>query len=232
MGSLEAEKKIYLLRGRRACLREIKVTETLSVSILESEEQDAIIEEAIEQDLPAPYGLICWPSAIRVAKVVASIPRLRDLQVLDLGAGNGLPSLTAATLGATVLATDIHSLTMLLIEKAAKIASLNNLQTQYLNILETKPLPAHDLLLAADMLYEPELAEATALRCIESLTNGGSLIVGAPNRRARERFLHVLRHHGFSAEFIDKPVLDHLTMKERAVSVWRAGPIFERDSNE
>ena len=220
-----------MIGGRRVRLREIEINDSLTIPLFESEEQDAIIDEAIENDRPAPYGLICWPSAIRVAKELAEISSLQELRVLDIGAGNGLPALTAAALGAQVMATDIHSLTMLMLKEAAHYSKLKNLHVGFFDIMGDEKLPASDLLIAADMLYEADLAQATALRCFEAISHGASLIVADPFRRSREQFIEVLESKGVTVEFISKPITDHLSGSERQVGLWTTGPLFRRASN-
>ena len=50
------------------------------------------------------YGVTLWPSAIALAHDLAARGnRLRDLRVLELGAGTGLPGIVAASFGARVI---------------------------------------------------------------------------------------------------------------------------------
>jgi len=55
----------------------------------------------------APYGLLLWESAVALARSLHRQPTLvANKQVLELGAGVGLPGLVARSLGAEVWQTD------------------------------------------------------------------------------------------------------------------------------
>src|SRR4051794_36175399 len=54
-----------------------------------------------------PYGVALWPAAIALAHDVASRKNaVRGSQVLELGAGTGLPGIVAALIGGRVVQTD------------------------------------------------------------------------------------------------------------------------------
>ena len=121
-------------------------------------------------------------------------------RVLELGCGNGLASLAAARLGASqVLATDYRALPLSLVSSAARRAGCSpfELSTQVFDfaspmppaaVVHTRsrasripppeePLPAHDILLAADIGYSPALAWRLGERCRESIAAGGRVLV-------------------------------------------------------
>src|SRR4051794_39475812 len=58
-----------------------------------------------------PYGVALWPAAIALAHDVASRENaVRSTQVLELGAGTGLPGIVAALIGGCVVQTDQNEL--------------------------------------------------------------------------------------------------------------------------
>lgn len=78
-----------------------------------------ILSHAAEQRLSSesrerlPYGVALWPAAIALAHdVAARAAEIRSRQVLELGAGTGLPGIVAASLGARVVQTDRHALAL------------------------------------------------------------------------------------------------------------------------
>ena len=87
---------------------------------------------------PDPFGLLCWPAAQVVCE--ALVDRARGLQadssmdlshslsgtrVLEVGAGTGLCSLAAASLGVQVTATDAHPEPLAQLEAAAAAQGLD-----------------------------------------------------------------------------------------------------------
>jgi predicted nicotinamide N-methyase len=102
-----------------------------------------------------PYWAELWPSARRLADVVAGAD-LRGRRVLELGCGLGLPAIVAARGGADVLATDWAPEA---VEAAAANAARNGLAMRCRTIdwRDAGELVADgpfDLVLAADVLYE------------------------------------------------------------------------------
>ena len=87
------------------------------VRIYEAESQDAALDAAIETDSD-PFGACCWPSAVVAARSLAARD-VAGLRVLELGAGTGLASATAARLGADVVATDVSDISLELLRRAA-----------------------------------------------------------------------------------------------------------------
>lgn len=117
---------------------------------------DLIDEERFsDQDEFIPYWADLWPSAILLARTIAS-RALRGARVLELGCGLGLPSLAAAMAGGRVLATDWAPEALAAV---AANAERNGLEVPTLvadwrdpdELLSRGPF---DLVVAADVLYE------------------------------------------------------------------------------
>ncbi len=177
--------------------------------------QDVLVELAIKDDteqLPSgdPYGAVLWPASL----VIAS--RLFDFvpgkSVLELGAGTGLVSLAAALGGAkSVLATDYESLPLTILEYSARelnqipVGRGSMLDTAFLDLCDLrKPLPAADVVVAADVMYEPATGKALAHRVLEAMAAGSRVLVGdSPGRAGRPAFLEELRRWGVEASFVD-----------------------------
>ena len=110
-----------------------------------------------------PFGLVTWPGSVVAAQQLLHHSAFYDMKqstVVVLGAGTGLEAQAVAMLGVKkVIATDIHPTTLELIQYGAKQAGLSHIiQTQYLDLFGTVPIPPCDLLLAADVLYSTTLA--------------------------------------------------------------------------
>ena len=111
----------------------------------------------------APYWAVLWRSGVALARKLDGTPvsALRDLRVVELGCGLGLPSLVAARAGATVLATDAEPEALSLLERNASENALD-LETMRVDWAQPERLVERgpfDLVLGADLLYEDAAVE-------------------------------------------------------------------------
>jgi predicted nicotinamide N-methyase len=147
-------------------------------------------EEAFEREEFLPYWAQLWPSAIVLARAVAALaPAGRE--VLELGCGLGLPSIAAALTGARVLATDWSPDAVAF---TAANASRNGaaLRTAVCSWTEPGPLLAPapwDLVLAADVLYEPRNVDQLLELLPRLVGEAGEVWIADPGRRPAKRFL-------------------------------------------
>lgn len=168
--------------------------------------QEQLIEEAVEswdQSDPVeadPYGAALWPAAQVLAQAVAAHVRSavaadRPMRVLELGAGCGLSSLTAAALGASVLATDFRELPLRLVAESARRQGFQGaLRTRLFDVRdESEALPEADLVIASDVVYEKSTARAMARRIAEARERGSAVLVSDTGRPNRVAFLEELR---------------------------------------
>jgi len=101
-----------------------------------------------------PYWSFCWGSGLALAQQILEKPSLvAGKTILDFGAGSGIVGIAAVMAGAKrVILCDIDPI--------AKIACkenliLNGVEAEFLDDFFALPEPV-DLLLAADVLYDPE----------------------------------------------------------------------------
>ena len=109
-------------------------------------------------DGPPPYWAFAWLGGQALARHVLDHPHLvRDRQVLDLATGSGLVALAAARAGAaSVLAVDVDPLAG---EAVAANGVANGLDVDWLcGDLLDGAAPEVDVVLAADVLYDREMA--------------------------------------------------------------------------
>ena len=92
--------KLYVLE----VIRDLdEAIDTICNAMTEEDKKDPFAEDL------CPYFGILWPSAEALADFMAKNPQhFKNLGVLELGCGLGLPSLVASHLGANVLASDFH----------------------------------------------------------------------------------------------------------------------------
>jgi predicted nicotinamide N-methyase len=162
-----------------------------------------------------PYGSVLWPAAWAVANFMLTKPQIRDelpsLSVLELGTGTGLVSIALAMAGTRrVIATDYEPLALSLTEYAAKnlknSAKAVQLETEVFDLCDFKrSLPKDvNVVVAADIMYEPKTGSAVAQRVAEALQNGCQVILGdSPGRAGRPAFLQTLNELGIHQDFQD-----------------------------
>ena len=167
--------------------------------------------KGVEED---PYGSVLWPSAKTVSlRLLNPEFELKGKTVLELGTGTGLCSMVAAMGGAKkVLATDYNLFALALLDKACSLQSNllppNIIETAFFDVKdESVPLPPADIVLIADMLYDPSLGVAVAKRVAEAYNRGSHVIVGnSPGRFGTPHFLKTLQDTlGFLVPFIPTP---------------------------
>src|SRR5918997_3703738 len=148
-------------------------------------------EEAFANEEFLPYWAELWPSARALAASIAG-RSLRGARTLELGCGLGLPSISAALAGGRVLAVDWSpeavELTRANAERnGADLDTLVCSWTEPAPLLESAPW---DLVLAADVLYEPRNGDAL-LDLLPRLTD--VVWLADPGRKPAGRFLDAAR---------------------------------------
>lgn len=129
-----------------------------------------------------PYWAFAWASGQALARLVLEAPGLvRGRRVVDLGAGSGIAAIAAARAGAEhVVACDADPHARAAI---ARNATANGVALAVAAGLEEALAARPALLLAADVCYEPALAER-----LLALADGGAetpaILLADPGRRA------------------------------------------------
>ena len=133
--------------------------------------------EAVGGEAP-PYWAFAWPGGQALARYVLDADVLRGKRVLDLAAGSGLVGLAAVQAGAaSVLAADIDPLSG---EAVAANAAANRVELGWTGLdLLDGPVPDIDVVLAGDVLYEPQMA-ARVLGWLRAYN--GPVLLGDPGR--------------------------------------------------
>ena len=153
----------------------------------------------------APYWSVLWRSGVALARELEG--DLAGRRVVELGCGLALPSIAAARLGATVLATDVDPEAL---ELATRNARLNDARIEVAaadwsapgDLLERAPF---DLVLAADVLYErPSVAALLSL--LPQLAPAAWL--ADPGRPAADVLIEQGRRRGWDIETRRNGVID------------------------
>ena len=134
---------------------------------------------------------------------------MRGAEVLELGAGTGVGGIVAAGLGAHVVQTD-HSLEALaLCRRNALSNGITGLALRHGDWTDWTDGRAYDVVIGADILYEPALY-GDVLQVLEvAVRPGGAALLTDPGRIHAGQFVGELRAAGFNVR-IERRFVDAL----------------------
>ena len=152
-----------------------------------------------------PYGSVLWRSGVALARELEGAG-LAGRRVVELGCGLGLPSLVAARAGADVLATDADEEALELLERNARenVLSLETARIEWRVPEELVARGPFDLVLAADVLYEPQ--NVTPLLSLLARL-GGEVWLADPGRPGASLFLEQA-HPRWSVETLERGIVE------------------------
>jgi len=189
-----------MIGDRRVRRVDVEVLPGRTIFVLEASDPDDVLEAAVAGTADA-YAAVLWPSAIAAARAAVTLVFPGDV-LLDVGAGTGLAALVAASKGATAIALDHDAFARAAIAEAAASQSLT-VDVRDFDLKSREPLPEADVVVMADLLYEPLLAHAAARRAVEALRHGAVVVISDPRRIGRQAFLDGLADAGILAAFDD-----------------------------
>jgi predicted nicotinamide N-methyase len=172
------------LAALRAALESRYVLEEISVRAAEREWKlssvrlDSLLSRHPDETETFPHGLLLWPAAFVLAEWLTAEPWLvAGRRVLEIGAGVGLPGLTARSLGAHVTQTDYQSCSLLLTEMNALQNGLTDIarfQADWRSLPDVGPF---DVILGADVLYRRDLRPALSALFAKQLGRDGLVML-------------------------------------------------------
>ncbi len=176
------------------------------------------LEEIVDRDallraecLPdPPYWAHLWIGARALARVLAASGNLHGKRVLDLGCGLGLTGLVAACLGAEVWFADREAAALEFVRASADRNALDRLKFVEIDFSRESLDADFDLILGAEIVYDPQAYAPLADFLDRHLRPGGSLYLTDAFRADAEVFFDCLRRRGLRGE-------------RRAVREWDGG---------
>lgn len=161
---------------------------------------ELIDEEAFNRDGRIPYWAEVWISSQVLAAEVARLSG-RGRRLLELGCGIGLPSLAAVAAGFDVTASDYYPEALHFVRANALRSGLAAPATRMVDWRDVPgDLGRFDLVIAADVLYEPPNAGLLAGVIRQSLAEDGYALVADPERARAAAFPAACRQAGLSVE--------------------------------
>jgi predicted nicotinamide N-methyase len=147
----------------------------------------------LDPTTPFPYWAKIWPSAIAVLNVLQKHPNwIKDKNVLELGAGIGLPSLMMAGITRSIQISDYNLDAVALLQKNIEHLELENTEALQLD-WNALPEAIHtEVLILSDINYDPTQFE-TLKNIIEKFIHQGcTVILSTPQRIMASPFVNLI----------------------------------------
>jgi predicted nicotinamide N-methyase len=171
----------------RANTRLLPVPHATEISLHVADEATALWEKTEEEleaiGLPPPFWAFAWAGGQALARYILDNPdRVTGARIIDFASGSGLVAIAAVKAGARhVTASDLDPFAMAAIRlNAAANDVADAIEPVSDNLLGTEP--EVDLVLAADVFYERNLAEAVTAWLSASQARGVQVLIGDPGR--------------------------------------------------
>ena len=174
-----------------------------------------------------PYWSKLWPAALGICEFLSVHPGLyRGKNVLELGAGLGLPSLLCAMEAASVLCTDLSEDAMGYARASAILNGLSHVNCRTIDWTKDCAGISTEVLLLSDINYAPE-SFASIIQLIEAfLAQGTMIVLSTPHRLSAREFIQRvdpwIRHRSeymVGVEGNEEPVSVYVLHRD----AWQAG---------
>ncbi|HEX6910921.1 MAG TPA: methyltransferase domain-containing protein [Longimicrobium sp.] len=211
-----------------------------SVELILPRAADELIDEReFADDERLPYWAELWPSARGLARHLLDAPApdasarpdagadgsagggWAGVRVLELGCGVALPSLALRHRGADVLATDWYPDALRFARANAARNGLAPLRTQALDWRHPPGGQDWDLVMAADVLYEPRNVAVLATLLQRVTAPGGTVLMADPGRVYAGDFLRTMRAEHWHVEQADERMEPSAAGAESRVRIHR-----------
>ena len=175
------------------------------VRLLRPRDGDALLDEVLAEEDPGderlPFWAELWPSGSALAAAVAAHP-LTGVRVLELGCGLGLVSIAAAGAGADVLAADqsAEAVAFTTVNAARNGVAVRTVVCSFERPAALLAEAPWDLVLAADVLYEPRTVPVLLDLLPRLVDESGEVWVADPGRPREQAFLDGVAALGWRRE--------------------------------
>jgi predicted nicotinamide N-methyase len=145
-----------------------------------------------------PYGLMLWESAFALAEwLLQEVKLLRNLRVLELGAGSGLPGIVATRLGAKVVQTDYLPEALELAALNARANDVHGIDRHPLDWRSPVRMGDFDLIIASDVLYDRALHVPLMNTLWTNACPSSRILIADPVRPQGIDFVDALERRGW-----------------------------------
>ncbi|NMD43601.1 MAG: methyltransferase domain-containing protein [Firmicutes bacterium] len=152
---------------------------------------EALFDDAADPD-QVPCWAEAWPAARGLAEYLLEGPALEGKEVLELGAGVGLPGVACGLRDAAVTFSDFQQRALQLCEANARLHRLNRYRLLLADWRSHTFREHFDLVLASDIAYEPRLLPHLKRVLLEACRPGGRIYFSHPARPVTFSFVEEL----------------------------------------
>lgn len=155
----------------------------------------AVYASLIKSDpaTPFPYWAKVWPSAIALLNILQKHPNwIKDKNVLELGAGIGLPSLMMADMAESIQISDYNLEAVELLRKNIEHLELENAEALQLD-WNNLPDGIHpEVVILSDVNYDPTQFDVLIPLIEKFIHQGSTIILSTPQRIMASPFVQNL----------------------------------------
>ena len=174
------------------------ITDDLSIYIPDYEQVRIIYEARLIENSnePFPFWAKLWPSSIALIQFIkANTYWIKDKNILEIGAGLGLPSFMFASIAKSILVSDYMPEAVELMEKNIQQLPFTNIQAMQLDWNHVPNSIQPEVVLLSDVNYDPTQFE-NLLRLIKRFIIDDAVVVMAtPQRIMASPFVNALQDH-------------------------------------
>jgi predicted nicotinamide N-methyase len=147
-----------------------------------------------------PYWALVWIGARALAAHLLDHPPGPAARVLDLGCGLGLSGLAAALSGARVVFADYARECLPFVRASLEAHGCRKAEVRHLDFTREHLEERFDLIVAADIVYDPAAYEPLAAFLAAHLAEDGEILLTESLRADARNFLATLKAKGFEDE--------------------------------
>ncbi|PKM83540.1 MAG: methyltransferase [Firmicutes bacterium HGW-Firmicutes-13] len=195
--SIETKEEFFQLPGREIKLLVVKDIEAL---VTDPDDEDQI-----------PYWADIWPAGRAMANYIWEKINFQRAEVLELGAGLGLPGIVAALKGAKVTFSDYKDEAVQMTACNARANGLQKVDTFTGDWRDFRLEKKFDWILGSDILYNPRLNPYAEKILVSNLKADGQLLISHARRPATYEVLERLKKEG---PFMDTVNLIPITIED------------------
>lgn len=156
-------------------------------------DEERVREAYKKGEISFPYWSRVWPAAIALAEFLVQHPDYTvNKNVVELGAGLGLPSLAAAQNAKTVLCTDCSAEAVAVAQQSAQYNGFKNFRSA---VMDWRNLPDNfwaDTLLLSDVNYETAAFPVLLNVLKRFFEKGTTVVLSTPHRLMAKDFITLL----------------------------------------